>query len=185
MIVEQEIKNAMHRLLETKAYNKISVNDIVHECGIHRNTFYYHFDNIPDLLRKLALDWIDTIVKENSKPEVRLMPYFAPLIPKALAHKNQILNIYRSVDRNVSTSFIKSMADYAVGRYFEQANVDPPLSEEDLRAMRHYGRSLFTGIIIDWLDNNMEYDLLSIMERTHSLLFGGQDEMPLYRVMPD
>ena len=185
MVVEQEIKKAMHRLLDTKAYNKISVNDLVKECGIHRNTFYYHFENIPDLMRKMALDWIDEIVRDNSVPATRLMPYYSPLVPRALEYKKEILNIYRSVDHNVSNVFIKTMADYAVGRYFERAQIDPPLSEEDLRAMRHYGRSLFTGIIIDWLDNNMDYDLLSIMDRTHSLLFGGQEEKPLYRIVPD
>lgn len=183
MVIEQDIKEALLQLLDEKAYNKISVNDIVGRCGIHRNTFYYHFDNIPDLARKIVLDWIDDIVKNNAVPETRLMPYFSPLIPLAFAQKERILNVYHAVDKSVSTAFIKNLADYAVGRYFEQAHVDPPLSEEDLRAMRHYGRSLFTGIVIDWLDNDMNYDLLSIMERTHTLLWGGQGEAPLYRIV--
>lgn len=185
MVVEQDIKEALMQLLDTKAYNKISVNDIVNRCGIHRNTFYYHFENIPDLVRKIALDWVDDTVRKNSTPETRLMPYYAPMIPQALDRKERILNVYHSVDKNVSTAFIKNVADYAVGRYFEQANVDPPLSDEDLRAMRHYGRSLFTGILIDWLDNDMNYDLLDIMNRTHTLLWGGKGEMPLYRIVPE
>lgn len=185
MVVEQDIKEALLQLLDSKAYNKISVNDIVGRCGIHRNTFYYHFENIPDLIRKISLDWVDDIVRENSTPESRLMPYYAPLIPQALTQKERVLNVYHSVDKSTSTAFIKNIADYAVGRYFEQAHVDPPLSDEDLRAMCHYGRSLFTGIVIDWLDNDMNYDLLSIMNRTHTLLWGGQNEMPLYRIVAE
>lgn len=180
MIVEQDIKEAFWQLLEEKPYNKISVNDIVHRCGIHRNTFYYHFENIPDLIRKMSLDWIDEIVKENTDTAARLMPYYAPLIPRALKHKKKIMNIYRAVDHDIATDFIRKMADYAAGRYFEGSHFDPPLNDEDLRLMRHYGRNLFTGVLIDWLDADMNFDLMQLINRSQQLLFGGKEEKPLY-----
>ena len=37
-------------LLEEKAYSKITVNDIVSRCDVNRNTFYYHFQDIPSLM---------------------------------------------------------------------------------------------------------------------------------------
>ena len=40
-------------LLEEKAYSKITVNDIVNRCDVNRNTFYYHFQDIPSLMINL------------------------------------------------------------------------------------------------------------------------------------
>ena len=37
-------------LLEEKAYSKITVNDIVSRCDVNRNTFYYHFQDIPSFI---------------------------------------------------------------------------------------------------------------------------------------
>ena len=50
------IKATFISLLNKKPLNKITVKEIVEECGINRNSFYYHFDDIPlkrltDLLR--------------------------------------------------------------------------------------------------------------------------------------
>lgn len=39
-------------LLDEKPFNKITVKDIVNHCHINRNTFYYHFQDIYDLLHQ-------------------------------------------------------------------------------------------------------------------------------------
>ncbi len=37
------------RLLETRSIEKITVKDIVEDCGVNRKTFYYYFKDIYDL----------------------------------------------------------------------------------------------------------------------------------------
>ena len=37
-------------LLDEKPYSKITVKDIVNRCDVNRNTFYYHFQDIPSLM---------------------------------------------------------------------------------------------------------------------------------------
>ena len=51
-------------LLEEKPYNKITVKDIVDRCQMNRNTFYYHFHDIPELL--------ETAVKNDGNPDTDL-----------------------------------------------------------------------------------------------------------------
>ena len=41
---------ALKRLIKEQPFAKITVQDIVKECNINRNTFYYHFENNYDLL---------------------------------------------------------------------------------------------------------------------------------------
>ncbi|MBQ1709528.1 MAG: TetR family transcriptional regulator [Treponema sp.] len=41
---------ALKKLIKDRPFSKITVQDIVAECNINRNTFYYHFENNYDLL---------------------------------------------------------------------------------------------------------------------------------------
>lgn len=45
-----QMAEALKRLIKDRPFAKITVQDIVAECNINRNTFYYHFENNYDLL---------------------------------------------------------------------------------------------------------------------------------------
>ena len=46
---KQAIKNSFLKLLNDRPLNQVTVKAIVEDCGINRNTFYYHFTDIPSL----------------------------------------------------------------------------------------------------------------------------------------
>ena len=62
---KDSIKAAFIKLLNERPLNKISVKSIVDICNISRNTFYYHFQDIPRLLAEIIIDSANTLVKEN------------------------------------------------------------------------------------------------------------------------
>ncbi len=45
-----QMAEALKNLIKDRPFSKITVQDIVTECNINRNTFYYHFENNYDLL---------------------------------------------------------------------------------------------------------------------------------------
>lgn len=57
---KQAIQDAFRTLLLAKSLDKITVRDIVEECGVTRNTFYYHYEDIYDLFD----DYLDTQMRE-------------------------------------------------------------------------------------------------------------------------
>ena len=48
-----KIALALNELMKTTSFEKITVSDITNQCKIHRQTFYYHFQDKYELL-----DWI-------------------------------------------------------------------------------------------------------------------------------
>ena len=48
---KEALGNALKKMLSVKPIDKITVKDLVEECGVNRQTFYYHFQDIYDLLR--------------------------------------------------------------------------------------------------------------------------------------
>ena len=53
---EKAIKEAFVELLGEKPLSRITVKDIVERCGINRNSFYYHFRDIPSLIEEIVTE---------------------------------------------------------------------------------------------------------------------------------
>ena len=64
-LTEKAIKESLLGLLEEKGLSEITVKDIVSSCGVNRNTFYYHFRDIPSLLEKIIEDDAEKIIEEG------------------------------------------------------------------------------------------------------------------------
>lgn len=61
---KKKLSKALKKIMESKPFSKISIVDIVSETKVNRKTFYYHFENVLELLKwTLEQEAID-IVKE-------------------------------------------------------------------------------------------------------------------------
>lgn len=56
------IKDAFLKLVQTKGYERITIQDIAEEAIINRNTFYLHYADKPDLMDNL---WKESMKKLN------------------------------------------------------------------------------------------------------------------------
>lgn len=62
MQTKRLIANALKKRMEKEPLSKITVSGIIADCGINRNTFYYHFEDIYSLLRwTLEQDTVEVI----------------------------------------------------------------------------------------------------------------------------
>ena len=57
------IKESIIRLLNRKPLNKITVKEIVDDCGINRNTFYYHYADIRALLEEIFIEQSNQLLR--------------------------------------------------------------------------------------------------------------------------
>lgn len=48
---KQQLARALKTLMAQKALDKITISELTGLCGIRRQSFYYHFEDIYDLLR--------------------------------------------------------------------------------------------------------------------------------------
>ena len=51
LITKKRLAASLKKFMLLKRLNKISVTEIVKDCNLNRKTFYYHFDDIYDLLK--------------------------------------------------------------------------------------------------------------------------------------
>ena len=59
------IRDAFLKLLSERPLSKITVRDITNECGINRNSFYYHYPDIPTLIEEIFSEELSRIIREH------------------------------------------------------------------------------------------------------------------------
>ena len=50
-ITKNALATALKKLLSKKELSKITISNITEECGVNRQTFYYHFKDIYDIYK--------------------------------------------------------------------------------------------------------------------------------------
>lgn len=58
------LANSLKKIMKTKSFSKISVSEIILDSGFNRKTFYYHFEDIYDLLKWIFENEAIEIVKK-------------------------------------------------------------------------------------------------------------------------
>ena len=98
------IANSLKKAMKVKPLSKITVSELIRDCGINRNTFYYHFDDIYDLLHwMLENELIDKVKKFNLITDSKKV---MNLIMDYLEENEHILNCaYDSIGRDEMKRF--------------------------------------------------------------------------------
>lgn len=128
------IINAFWQLLDEKPYNKITVKNIVERCQVNRNTFYYHFHDIPELLETIIKERADAIIHTHYKLGSPL-DCILPLIQYSTERKNAILHIYHSLHREIFLDHLNRIALYIVKEYVDTLSTTILLSAEDQKLL--------------------------------------------------
>ena len=61
---QKAIKETFLTLLDEKPLSQISVKMLVEACGINRNTFYYHYADIPALIEEIVTGEAERIIAQ-------------------------------------------------------------------------------------------------------------------------
>lgn len=159
---EERIVAAFGELLSERPLNRITVKDIVQRTGVNRNTFYYYFQDLPDLVARTIKGQVDHIIQTYSKFGTP-MDCIVPMIQFGTTYKQAILNIYRSVQRDAFLTGLNELALYTVTEYAKIATdlTEPEKWPNELKLLVRYHKCIVVGVILDWLDAGMEYDLLA------------------------
>lgn len=50
MRTKKALADSLRKIMTHKSFSKITVSEIIADCGVNRKTFYYHFEDIYALL---------------------------------------------------------------------------------------------------------------------------------------
>lgn len=143
---------ALKELLLHKPFSKITVSELVDKVKMNRKTFYYHFEDIYDLLRwtfeQETLDIVKNydFIAEHDEAIIFTMDYI---------EKNEIIltNIYNSIGRDEITRFLRNDYLCIVRSIIDQAEnaMSIKVSDEYKNFLCVFYTEALSGVLIDWL----------------------------------
>lgn len=149
--MKQTIAQAAKTLLMEKNVKKLTVKDIVEECQITRQAFYYHFEDIPDLFRwMLKRDTERTMLEAQSlkSGEQRLRYLFTMAI-------NALPYMKKGMESNYRDELEKFLTQY-IQRLFERVCDEEGLYQDctrfEVKLILRYHSQAILGLLWGWTD---------------------------------
>lgn len=177
----EAVKTAFLQLLEERPLWEITVKDIVQRCGVNRNTFYYHYKDIPALLQEIVEEQTRRIIADQPRSLPDCLEAAASF---ALEHRRIVLHISQSAHREVFERRLMALCRRTVRSYAAAAFDSCPISEEDQEILIRFYQCECFGQIIEWLDSGMHYDMRRQFRRLCQL-GEGMTELLLRRAAGD
>lgn len=175
----------LQALMLEKPINKITIKELTSRCKINRQTFYYHFCDIYDLLEWLLRNRLKSITTniENfdswQEAGIYLLDYLCDNRPLVLSTLN-------SLSRNSVHNLIHDEIFKLASKFVHEIAGDIKLSDASFERIIHFLCITFTALLEDWLvsDSNQSskeviYDLdmiVSGMTRNAILRYALKEE---------
>ena len=165
------IKEALVRLLDDRPFDKISVRDLVDECGISRNTFYYHYHDVYEVLEDIFEEETGKTIGTGDSWDL-WKDGILQAVEFALNNRRAVYHVYHSLNREELERYLYRVVGSLAHEFVSRQAADLNANEMDIKLLSVFYKHGVVGIFLEWLDNNMREDPVRLIERMGFLMRG-------------
>ena len=162
-ITKRAFASSLKKMLAKKPLEKIRIIDITEYCGVNRQTFYYHFKDIYDLL-----EWVYTNEATKALGEKKTYETWQQGFKQIFQY---IVNNKEYLERYLYNEVYLLL----IGVVEEKAK-GIPVREKDKSFIADFYKYAFVGIVLDWIKSGMKEESDKIIERLNKLIYGNMEE---------
>jgi AcrR family transcriptional regulator len=165
------IAESVCTLLMERKMNKLTVKDIVEQCHITRQAFYYHFEDIPDLFRWMIREYTKTIFQEaqsKGNGEDGLRCFFVMAVNALPYAKRGRDSNYGEELEQISRQYLQEFFAAAA----EKQNYYRQLSAAETKIILRYHSLAVFGLLQEWTEEDSEH-LDEIVHTVYCLMTEG------------
>jgi len=175
-LTKNAIKQSFIKLLNERPLKQITVRDIVDDCGFNRNSFYYHFADIPTLLKEIIMDEATRII--TGHPSISsIEDCMTEVLHFARENKRAIMHIYNSVNRELYEQYLWQVSEAVVTAYADTLLHHTEIGEDDRRLVIQFYKCVVFGLSTEWLRKGMPDSYERDLHRICELKKGMAEEM--------
>lgn len=158
-------------LLGQKPFDRITIKDIVETCNINRNTFYYYYSDIYDLLEEVFVKELDVLVQAHKKGSSWVLA-FIKVAGTAYTHKKIVNNICSSRSYDYLENYMYKACKHIMidAVQFEAKGMDIPADDIDFIAS--FYEYAMVGVISEWFRTGMREEPMILAKHLGIVLDG-------------
>ena len=170
-ITKKALATSLKKLLSKKELSKITISNITNDCGVNRQTFYYHFKDVYDLLEWIYLN--EVIQSMDGKDTYDTWQQgFLSIFEYILDNKEFVKNTYNSISREFFLKFIYNQTKGLLMNIIEEKSKKLNVKEEDKEFIANFYKYGFVGIVQDWIESGMKENPNNIIDKLKSIIDG-------------
>ena len=170
-ITRNAMAAAMKALMKEKKLSKISISDICGACGMNRNSFYYHFKDIYDLVEWVCLEESRGAL-QGKKTYATWQEGLLQIFEAVYENKPFIINAYNAVSREQIENFLFQLTHDLIMSVVEEQARSTSLTQEQKSFIADFYKYSFVGIMLDWIRQGMKSDYTDIWKNMCITLHG-------------
>ena len=168
---KEMLAESLMKLLARRTLDKITIQDLVDDCGYNRQTFYYHFHDIYDLI-----DWIFAAQTQELIEKCRACGSLDVGVEAVIAYMREnrrlILNILRSVNgEKLLDNLYRSAQSIVLSALANHPGVQE-LSTEYRELVAEAFKYALAGLLIDWMRAGIPEDLVNKVRTMKAVYIG-------------
>lgn len=170
-ITKEIFAKSLKKLMREESFAKISVKDITEECGLSRNSFYYHFKDKYELINWIFYE--DMISNVNSFDDpLKLADSFISVCKCIYQNRDFYLTCFQYVGQNSLFETIHTMYYelWKVNLTVHYMDAKVQLSDTEIDLMAKLNAYALVGIISEWVKNGISNNYMSYLEQVKKLL---------------
>ena len=171
VLTKKALVDAFGKLLSKKPFSKITVSDITEKCGVSRMTFYYHFNDIYDLLEWSLETQLQSAIKGNYTYDT-WQKGFLNVFYFALERKIFVLNIFPQIEQKNMKKYLHTIAYKFTLGVIEEKLHNESVSEKDKSFIADTFAHAAVGVLISWVNDGMKEDPRIVVGK-FALMFEG------------
>ena len=174
-ITKSAIQSSFLKLLSEKPFNKITVRDIVEECGLTRNTFYYYYEDVYDIVDEIVCEGLDRAIEmiENGKT---MLDIALNAVEVSRENRKSLRNILKSTHPEELIGYFEKATDIVIGRYVMKVSATHKLSENDVRLIKSTYVYVLRGVFFDWIRSDMKTPVEEDLRRIDAIFSGSVED---------
>ena len=164
---------ALKELMAQRPIDKITIHDITERCGIRRQNFYYHFEDVYDLMRWMFQEEAVSLLRQH-EGTLLWQEGLLQLFRYIEENKAVCLCALRSVGREHLKRFFETDIHAIIHRTVEQFGhvvgaISVGATEADIELTTHFYVVALTGMLESWLLGEIDRtpeELISFADHT-------------------
>lgn len=156
-------------LLKEKPFNKITINDIAKKCNINRQTFYYHFQDIQDLVEWICIEETNKILSNNCNCKTWQEKYLS-IFNLIYEEKIFVTNIFHSVSLEILRKNLYNMVYPIMYEEIEKMLKYDKIAKEDIVFITNFYKYAFVAIVLNWIEEGMKEDPKTIVDKVSQIV---------------
>ncbi len=170
-ITKVALADSLKKLLQIKSLDKITIKDVVENCGVNRQTFYYHFHDIYDLLKWLFIKDAEDIIG-NKKTYTTWQQGFLQVFKYIDSDKTIVMNVYNSIAREHLENYLYSIVFNLLNGVVEEKALGINISKENKKFVIDFYKYAFVGLLLEWIRSGMKEEPEIIINKLSKLIKG-------------